>query len=103
MDYDEKNVAEFRRQVEEVLVPFCSKLYEAQAKRIGVEEIECYDEEFIFPDGNAVPVGNRPYLVEQAKKMYRDMSRETGEFIDFMLGHELMDLDNKPNKARRDI
>ena len=92
-------VAEFRRQVEEVLVPFCSKLYEAQAKRIGVEEIECYDEEFIFPDGNAVPVGNRPYLVEQAKKMYRDMSRETGEFIDFMLGHELMDLDNKPNKA----
>ena len=31
--------------------------------------------------------------------MYRDMSRETGEFIDFMLGHELMDLDNKPNKA----
>ena len=99
LDYDEKNVAEFRRQVEEVLVPFCSKLYEAQAKRIGVEEIECYDEEFIFPDGNAVPVGNRPYLVEQAKKMYRDMSRETGEFIDFMLGHELMDLDNKPNKA----
>lgn len=27
------------------------------------------------------------------------MSPETGEFIDFMLEHELMDLDNKPNKA----
>lgn len=59
----------------------------------------CYDEEFIFKDGNAVPVGNRPYLVEQAKKMYHDMSPETGEFIDFMLDHELTDLDNKPNKA----
>lgn len=59
----------------------------------------CYDEEFIFPDGNAVPVGNRACLVEQAKKMYHEMSPETGEFIDFMLEHELMDLDNKPNKA----
>lgn len=99
LDYDEKMVASFRKQVEEVLVPFCSKLYEAQAKRIGVDEIKCYDEEFMFKDGNAVPVGDRPYLVEQAKKMYHDMSRETGEFIDFMLDHELMDLDNKPNKA----
>ena len=99
LDYDEKDVAAFRKQVEEVLVPFCSELYKSQAKRIGVEEVMCYDEEFIFKDGNAVPVGNRPYLVEQAKKMYHDMSPETGEFIDFMLDHELTDLDNKPNKA----
>lgn len=99
LDYGEKDVAAFRRQVETVLVPFCSELYKAQAKRIGVDEIMCYDEEFIFPDGNAVPVGNRACLVEQAKKMYHEMSPETGEFIDFMLEHELMDLDNKPNKA----
>lgn len=99
MDYDEEMVASFRKQVEETLVPFCSRLYEAQAKRIGVDEVMCYDEEFIFADGNAAPVGDRPYLVGQAKKMYHDMSRETGEFIDFMLDHELMDLDNKPNKA----
>ena len=31
--------------------------------------------------------------------MYRDMSETTGEFIDFMIEHELMDLENKPNKA----
>lgn len=99
MDYDEKDVAQFRKQVLEELVPFCQTLYEAQAKRIGVEKIRFYDEEAIFPEGNAVPVGDRAYLVSQAKKMYREMSAETGEFIDFMLEHELMDLDNKPNKA----
>lgn len=99
MDYDEKMVASFREQVKEVLVPFCEKLYKAQAKRIGVETFNCYDEEFIFTDGNAVPIGDRAYLVEQARKMYRDMSTETGEFIDFMIEHELMDLDNKPGKA----
>lgn len=99
LDYDEKDVAAFREQVKEVLVPFCEKLYKAQAMRIGVDKIKCYDEEFLFTDGNAVPIGGRAYLVEQAKKMYHDMSEETGEFIDFMLEHELMDLDNKPNKA----
>ena len=98
LDYDEKAVAAFREQVKEVLVPFCEKLYKAQAKRIGVDKIKCYDEEFIFLDGNAVPVGDRKYLVAQAQKMYHDMSAETGEFIDFMIEHELMDLDNKPNK-----
>ncbi len=99
MDYDEKDVASFRQQVLEELVPFCNKLYQAQAKRIGVEKVRFYDEQLIFTDGNAVPIGDRAYLVEQARKMYHDMSAETGEFIDFMLEHELMDLDNKPNKA----
>ena len=99
LDYDEKDVASFRQQVLEELVPFCQKLYEAQAKRIGVDKIYFYDEQCIFNDGNAVPIGDRAYLVEQARKMYCDMSAETGEFIDFMIEHELMDLENKPNKA----
>ncbi len=100
LDYDEKDVAAFRLQVLEEIVPFCEKLYKAQAKRIGVEKIRFYDEPLIFPNGNAVPVGDKNYLVEQARKMYRDMSKETGEFIDFMIEHELMDLENKPNKAQ---
>ncbi len=99
MDYGEKEVAAFRRQVLEEIVPFCEKLYKAQAKRIAVDKICFYDEQLIFLGGNAVPIGDRAYLVEQARKMYHDMSEETGEFIDFMLEHRLMDLDNKPNKA----
>ena len=98
-DYNEKDVASFREQVLQELVPFCEELYKAQAKRIGVDKIYFYDEQSIFLNGNAVPVGDREYLVGQAQKMYRDMSQETGEFIDFMIEHELMDLDNKPNKA----
>ncbi|MBE7080165.1 MAG: M3 family oligoendopeptidase [Clostridiales bacterium] len=99
MDYDEKDVASFRQQVLTEIVPFCCELYKAQAKRIGVEKLYFYDEELKFLGGNAVPIGDRAYLVEQARQMYHDMSAETGEFIDFMIEHELMDLDNKPNKA----
>lgn len=99
MDYDEKDVAAFRAQVLEEIVPFCEKLYKAQAKRIGVDKVHYYDEQLIFLGGNAVPIGDSAYLVEQAQKMYHDMSEETGEFIDFMIKHNLMDLENKPNKA----
>ena len=99
LDYGEKDVAAFRQQVLEEIVPFCEKLYKAQAKRIGVDKVYFYDEQLIFLGGNAVPIGDRAYLVEKAREMYHDMSKETGEFIDFMIEHELMDLDNKPNKA----
>jgi M3 family oligoendopeptidase len=98
-DYGQKEVAAFREQVRREIVPLCEKLYQAQAKRIGVDKIKFYDEKFIYPDGNAVPAGDDDYMVEQARKMYHDMSPETGEFIDFMIEHEVMDLKNKPNKA----
>lgn len=98
-DYGQKEVEAFRRQVEEELVPLCEKLYEAQAKRIGVDEIKAFDEKFVFPDGNAEPAGDDDYMIEQARIMYHDMSPETGEFIDFMIDHKLMDLKNRANKA----
>ncbi len=98
-DYGVKEVAAFREQVRKEIVPLCEKLYEAQAKRIGVDKIKVFDEKFIYPDGNAQPIGDDDYLVKEAQKMYHDLSPETGEFIDFMIDHELMDLKNKPNKA----
>ena len=98
-DYGQEEVASFREQVRRELVPLCEKLYEAQAKRIGVDHIMAYDEKFVFPDGNAEPIGDEKYMVAEAQKMYHDLSPETGEFIDFMIEHELMDLENKPNKA----
>lgn len=98
-DYGMEEVESFRRQVQEVIVPLCEQLYEAQRKRLGVEKLMVYDEKRVFPDGNAVPAGDDDFMVEQARKMYHDISPETGEFIDFMIEHELMDLKNKPGKA----
>ena len=98
-DYGQREVAAFREQVRKEIVPLCEKLYEAQAKRIGVDRVMAYDEKFVFPDGNAEPIGDEAFMVAEAQKMYHDISPETGEFIDFMIEHELMDLENKPNKA----
>ncbi len=98
-DYGVKEVEAFREQVRRVLVPLCEKLYEAQAKRLGIPCVMVYDEKRIFADGNAQPIGDDEVLVQQAQKIYHEISPETGEFIDFMIEHGSMDLKNKPNKA----
>ena len=98
-DYGVKEVESFREQVRRVLVPLCEALYKAQAKRLRLPFLYAYDEKRIFADGNAQPIGDDDVLVAEARKMYHELSPETGEFIDFMIGHELMDLKNKPGKA----
>ena len=97
-DYGAKDVEEFRRQVREVIGPLCRRLREEQAARLGVEKLCYYDEALVFPEGNAVPEGDRAELVEKARRMYRELSKETGEFFDFMADHDMFDLETKQGK-----
>lgn len=98
-DYNAAMVANFRKQVEEFIVPIASKLYERQKKRIGVENLKYYDEDFRFASGNPKPKGTPDWIVETAGKMYKELSDETAAFFDFMRSNNLMDLVNKEGKA----
>ena len=102
IDYGPKEVEAFRKQVVEEIVPFCTKLYEAQAKRLGLDRVMAYDENIIFPDGNANPIGDAKYTRGRIVDMFHEMSPETEEFIDFMCDHELMDCGDRPGKAARE-
>ena len=97
-DYTAEDVAKFRKQVKEVVVPVCQKLRDDQAKRLGVDKLHYYDEALMFPEGNAVPQGTKDELVAKAQAMYQDISPETGEFFDFMVEHDMFDLETKPGK-----
>ncbi len=97
-DYGADEVARFRAQVRDSIVPAVAKLREAQAKRLGVDKLKYYDETCVFPDGNADPIGGESVLIPIAQKMYRELSPETGEFFDFLSGHELFDLETRAGK-----
>ena len=97
-DYTEKELEVFRKQVREVVVPAAAKLYERQKEALGIDTLYYYDESIASPAGNPVPIGDKEYLVGEAQKMYRELSRESGEFFDFMMEHELFDLDSKHGK-----
>ncbi|MCC0562602.1 M3 family oligoendopeptidase [Brevibacillus borstelensis] len=98
-DYNAEMVAVFRKQVLEHIVPVASSLYERQRERIGVETLRYYDKPFQFATGNPTPKGTPEWIVENGKRMYNELSKETGEFYSFMLENDCMDLLSKKGKA----
>lgn len=96
--YGADEVASFRRQVVEQIVPAVQKLYEGQRKRLGVPALCYYDESLVFPEGNAQPIGGAERLVNAAREMYNELSPETGEFFNFLCEHELFDLETRAGK-----
>ncbi|MBX7044991.1 MAG: M3 family oligoendopeptidase [Ignavibacteria bacterium] len=98
-DYNADDVAAFRKQILETIVPITKKLREKQQKRLGLDNLYYYDEGIHFPTGNAKPRGNTEEIIKNTLKMYKELSEETGEFFEQMYVSELMDLENKKNKA----
>ena len=98
-DYNQEDVAKYRRQVLKDVVPLCSALYKRQQKRLGYDTLHAWDEKVEFLQGNPTPKYDRAALVKRAQKMYHELSKETGVFFDFMVEHDLLDLDSKPGKA----
>ena len=54
---------------------------------------------WFLKSGNPKPQGEPDWIIDNAKKMYEELSGETGEFINFMLDGEWMDLVNRKSKS----
>lgn len=98
-DYNAEMVEKFRNQVSEYIVPAASRLFKRQQERLGLEELRYYDENFEFNSGNATPKGDSKFIMNNGVLMYSELSKETKEFFDFMIEHELMDLETKKGKG----
>lgn len=97
-DYNAENVANYRKQIKESVVPLVSKLMKRQANRLNLDHLTYYDEAFEFQTGNAVPKGDANWIIENGRKMYQELSPETAEFFEFMIENNLMDLVAKKGK-----
>lgn len=98
--YNAQDVARFRQQVIDYIVPVVSKIKQNQKTRIGIDgDFMLYDDPYCFPDGNPVPQGSAEQLLEMARQMYTEMSPETAEFISMMYDMELFDVLSRDGKA----
>ncbi|MDF2926986.1 MAG: family oligoendopeptidase [Paenibacillaceae bacterium] len=98
-DYGPEEVAVFRKQVEERIVPAAQRLKERQRRRLDVPALTYYDDKFSYASGNAKPKGDVQWILERGQRMYNELSPETGEFFSFMQDNGLMDLESKTGKA----
>ncbi len=99
LGYGRKEVKACRDAVVSGIVPQVQKLKQLQAQRTGIADMRFYDDVFFFQDGNPTPKGTPEEILAAGQKMYRELSPETAEFIDFMMDGDLFDVLSKPGKA----
>lgn len=96
--YDKEMVENFRKQVKEVFVPFAEKLHEKRRQTLGIDKLKFYDNGVYFLNGNPAPIGTPEEILAAGQKMYRELSKETAEFFDFMMENELFDVLGRKTK-----
>ena len=97
--YDQADIERFREAVRTYLVPLAERIYQEQAKRIGVPYPLSYSDAALqFRSGNPRPQGTPDDILEQGKRFYDELSPETSEYFRSMLDRHLMDVLAKDGK-----
>ena len=97
--YGTEDVARFRDQIANDLVPIVKKVKDSQRARLGLEKLKYWDDLVLFADGNPVPKGTADDILAAGLEMYHKLSPETAEFIDHMYDNDLLDVLSKDGKA----
>ncbi|WP_125604298.1 M3 family oligoendopeptidase [Lapidilactobacillus bayanensis] len=91
-DYGETEIANYRQQILEQVVPVVAEIQQRQQQRLGLDKLEFFDENFVFPSGNATPKGTADELVAAANDFYHELSPQTGNFFQMMISNHNLDL-----------
>lgn len=97
-DWSSEDVKTYRKQIFETVVPISKELIKKITTRTKIDDPQFYDLNIQFLDGNAIPKGNKEYLVNAAIEMYDEMGAEIGTFFREMVELNLLDLEAKPGK-----
>ncbi|WP_043364726.1 M3 family oligoendopeptidase [Belnapia sp. F-4-1] len=98
-DYDAGDVARYRDQVAEHVVPLVGRLLEARRQRFGWDRLHYWDEALIDPEGNPKPIGDHDTLVAAAQTMFDRMDPRLAAFYRLMEEGGFLDMRNRPGKA----
>ena len=79
-DYGPNEVANFRKQIVDHVVPVVKKLVQKKKDILGLDHLYFYDG-INFKEGDPKPKGSPDHLIKEAQVMYRELSNETGDFF----------------------
>lgn len=99
VDYDANDVAQYRAQVAEHVVPLVARIIEQRRVANGLDHMYAWDERLIDPAGNVKPAGDHDTLVLAAQTMFDGINPALADFYRMMRLGGFMDLQNRPGKA----
>lgn len=94
-----EDVAAFRDEVANEVVPLVSELASLQRKELEVDELMYWDEATFTRQGNPKPLGDHDWMVDRATEMFAEMGHGMDDFFHQMKSKGLMDLNSRPGKA----
>ena len=100
VDWNSKDASDYREKIYKYIVPLYKKICSAQQARLGYEDgMKYYDISTFYKSGNPTPKGDTKELIKAAQNMYNEMNKYTSKYFNFMVEHECLDLEARPNKA----
>lgn len=99
LDYGPEEVAQYRREIVERVVPLVADLLEARRAAHGWDRLRFWDEALIDPAGNPRPLGDHDTLLMAAQTMFDRMDPRLSAFFRGMAAGGFLDLKNRPGKA----
>ena len=97
--YGAEEIATFRDEVRDKVVPLAAALAEKQRQTLGVEHLMFWDCSVHSLGGNPKPQGDHDWMVDRATEMFDAMGHGLDEFFAEMRARGTMDLKSRKGKA----
>ncbi|MEM8720599.1 MAG: M3 family oligoendopeptidase [Cyanobacteria bacterium P01_G01_bin.39] len=99
IDYNEQDVANYRQEVVNEVVPLAQKIIAQKASKLNLDQVKFWDESVYDLQGNPEPQGDYNWMIQQAQKMFDAIHPELSHFFELMVAGNFVDLQTRPNKA----
>jgi len=97
--YGPDEVATFRDEVRDRVVPLATEIAERQRNTLGVDRLMFWDCAVHSRSGNPKPLGDHDWMVDRATEMFHEMGHGLDSFFDEMKARGAMDLKSRKGKA----
>ena len=99
IDYTEADVANYRDEVVDKVVPLAQKIIAKKAEKLNLDKVKFWDEAVFDLQGNPQPQGDHDWMLQQAQQMFDAMHPELGSFFEMMVKGDFIDLKTRTGKA----
>lgn len=98
-DYGPAEVARYREQIVEEIVPLANRIAQRQARDLGLDELFIWDEQVFDPAGTPKPPQEYDRMLSVAREVFGALGPEIGGFAELMVDRGLLDLRSRERKA----
>ena len=97
--YGPDEVAAFRNEVRDKVVPLAIEVAKKQRETLGVDMLRYWDRNAYTVGGNPKPLGDHDWMVDRATEMFDEMGAGLDSFFGEMKARGAMDLKSRKGKA----